>query len=122
MGNFQPSNVAYDIFHEHITLKGRQIPTTCAEVQEMILNSGATVILSGDAPPDFTGVQIGSTIYVNGTRAISDHKRKNIMIHEWFHYLRRRDTDTALQTYLYTDHPHTRDAEEQHAKEFESLF
>ena len=123
MGKVQQlGGLAHEVFHEQITRKCRNVPTTSAEMQALILESGATVVLSGDAPPEFTGVQIGSTIYVNGTVAISDFKRLRILAHEWFHFLRRRETDPALLTYLYTDHPHTRDIEEHHAKEFERLF
>jgi hypothetical protein len=118
----ESGSIASDLFQEHVVKKGYQAPATSAELQSIILASGATVVLSGTAPPDFTGVQIGGTLYVNGTSSISDHKRKQILAHEWFHYLRRGANDDALQTYLYSDRPHARDVEEHRAKEFERLF
>ena len=122
MGNGETSTVAQLVFFENITQKGRQIPRNAAEMQELILSSGASVTLAASAPPSFTGVQIGGCLYVNGTDAISDYRRKKILAHEWFHWLRRPYIDDPLQIYCYSEHPHTRDIEEQYAKEFERLF
>lgn len=109
---------------------GHDAPRDYAALVEIVLASGALVVWCADAPPGFTGVQIGDVLYVNGSPALSDHQRRRILAHEWCHWLRRRARGECRRVRLYQgkdgrpapDAAEGRDCEERIARAFERLF
>lgn len=120
----EASVIAQDLFDDYVLRSGYGTPYCYAELQDTVLASGCSVLLRGDAPRCFAGIQIGDTLYINGTDALTDNKRMQVLAHEWCHYLRRGITENprAMRMYAGLDQPQARDYEELIAREFEKLF
>src|SRR6185312_5071400 len=112
------------MYRRHVTDLGFERPETLDEMRELVTQSGASVFFCADAPTDFAGVQIGSTVYVNASSFIPEWRKIRICAHEWCHWLRRADAnDEPLSLHLYPSDTHvSSDLEEIIAREFELMF
>jgi len=124
MNRRRTQSIALVLYRDVIADAGHASPYTYLDLLEIVLASGAMVVSCQNAPPGFTGVQIGDVVYVNGSPRMSDHQRVRVLAHEWCHWLRRLSRNQYRHVRLYqgTDATEGRDQEEQIARSFERLF
>jgi hypothetical protein len=111
--------LARALFCCYVTRTGYTPPSTFADLLLFVQLSGIPVYYWETAPVEFTAVQIGDCIHINGRPEISDRERMRMLAHEWCHALRRR----AFHKYEWYDGTTPpREREERIARAFERLF
>lgn len=116
--------IARELYEEAVLRPGYEAPQDYAQLLAIVFASGALVVWCADAPDGFEGVQMGDILYVNGSAALTDHKRRHILAHEWCHWLRQRSRPFSRPVRLYQglDSTAHRECEERIALAFQRLF
>lgn len=117
------AEIVNSLYQEFVIEPGYATPKSPSELLWIIVASGVSIDISADSPADFSGMQLRSTIFVNG--CLSPSKQMRILAHEWFHALRwlRAASQTRARFYGGEDHddPELLD-EENLARLFEEKF
>jgi len=110
------------LYDRYVTQAGYQPPSSAAELQTIIIESGISIEFRGDSPPEFLGIQIKGTIFINGR--LRPGKTMRVLAHEWFHALRWLGAVESIAFRLYDGlDPETGSSREEHlARLFERRF
>jgi hypothetical protein len=116
----EAGDAALELYRSHIVDTGYDAPQTFDDLLLFVKLSGAPISYHAEAPPGFSGIQVGNWIHVAGRGDLMDDDRKRILAHEWCHWLRRSRSHASMR--LYSRGGQSRDFEEDVARAFETLF